>query len=75
MIKSVLWRKYGHVIDYVNFQFYAYNLIKSVDWFLELFGEQQAIYNVGQLLANFSTDHEAAGGLTPVTGFLLHVRS
>ena len=40
-----------------------------MDWFLELFGEQQAIYNVGQLLANFSTDHEAAGGLTPDNRF------
>ena len=66
---QALWRKYGHVIDYVNFQFYAYDPIKSVDRFLELFVQQEANYNGGQLLASFSTDREAAGGLTPDNGF------
>ncbi|KAL4589160.1 hypothetical protein LXL04_002064 [Taraxacum kok-saghyz] len=48
-----LWRKYGHVIDYVNFQFYAYDKL-SVSQFVSHFNDQQgSSYRGSQLLASF----------------------
>nr|ANH58165.1 glycosyl hydrolase family 18 chitinase 3 [Metroxylon sagu] len=62
-----LWRKYGHLIDYVNFQFYAYDASTTVSQFLSYFAEQSSNYNGGKVLASFSTD--ASGGLKPGNGF------
>ncbi|XP_008776504.2 chitinase 2-like [Phoenix dactylifera] len=62
-----LWRKYGHVIDYVNFQFYAYDASTTVSQFLSYFAKQSSNYNGGKVLASFSTD--GSGGLSPENGF------
>ncbi|CAI9297889.1 unnamed protein product [Lactuca saligna] len=62
-----LWRKYGHVIDYVNFQFYAYDQI-SVSQFVKHFHHQQASsYKGSQLLASFISKGNL--GLPPNKGF------
>ncbi|XWS74215.1 hypothetical protein CRYUN_Cryun02cG0196800 [Craigia yunnanensis] len=39
-----LWRKYGHLIDYVNFQFYAYDKGTTIPQFLKHFHEQGSNY-------------------------------
>ncbi|KAK4441129.1 Chitinase 1 [Sesamum alatum] len=62
-----LWRSYGHVIDYVNFQFYAYDKGTSVSEFLDYFGEQSSNYDGGKVLASFISD--GSGGLAPDNGF------
>ncbi|XP_010936005.1 chitinase 2-like [Elaeis guineensis] len=62
-----LWRKYGHVIDYVNFQFYAYDSSTTVSQFLSYFAQQSSNYNGGKVLASFATD--GSGGLSPENGF------
>ncbi|KAK1307598.1 hypothetical protein QJS10_CPA09g01811 [Acorus calamus] len=62
-----LWRKYGHAIDYVNFQFYAYYKI-GVSQFLNYFRLQEQNYHGGRVLASFSTDGDG-GGLGPDNGF------
>ncbi|OMO91382.1 2S globulin [Corchorus olitorius] len=61
-----LWRKYGHVIDYVNFQFYAYDKL-SVSEFVSKFKEQASNYGGSQLLASFESG--GGGGLNPNDGF------
>lgn len=62
-----LWKKYGHVIDYVNFQFYAYDQI-SVSQFVKHFHHQQASsYKGSQLLASFISKGNL--GLPPNKGF------
>ncbi|XP_019179312.1 PREDICTED: chitinase 2-like [Ipomoea nil] len=61
-----LWRKYGGVIDYVNFQFYAYEKL-SVAEFVGRFEEQSSKYDGGQLLASFV--NKGGGGLGPGDGF------
>ncbi|MBA0850794.1 hypothetical protein Goshw_007022 [Gossypium schwendimanii] len=61
-----LWRKYGHVIDYVNFQFYAYDKL-SVSHFISNFKKQASNYEGGQLLASFESG--GGGGLKPANGF------
>nr|GMD15793.1 chitinase 2-like [Ipomoea batatas] len=61
-----LWRKYGGVIDYVNFQFYAYEKL-SVSEFVERFEEQSSKYDGGQILASFV--NKGGGGLGPGDGF------
>ncbi|KAG6746198.1 hypothetical protein POTOM_050721 [Populus tomentosa] len=63
-----LWKKYGHAIDHVNFQFYAYEK-SSVSQFVKHFDEQASNYGGGQILASFSTDDESEGGLGPDDGF------
>ncbi|XWS53206.1 hypothetical protein CRYUN_Cryun11dG0138200 [Craigia yunnanensis] len=60
-----LWRKYGHIIDYVNFQFYAYDKL-SVSQFIRNFNEQASNYRGGQLLASFQSG--GGGGLRPGDG-------
>ncbi|KAK4408554.1 Chitinase 1 [Sesamum angolense] len=62
-----LWRSYGHIIDYVNFQFYAYDKGTSVSEFLDYFGKQSSSYNGGKVLASFISD--GSGGLAPDNGF------
>ncbi|KAI3782387.1 hypothetical protein L2E82_12432 [Cichorium intybus] len=62
-----LWRKYGHVIDYVNFQFYAYDKL-SVSQFVKHFHHQQASsYGGSQLIASFISKGNL--GLPPNKGF------
>lgn len=63
-----LWGKYSGVIDYVNFQFYAYARGTTVAQFLEHFDEQRRNYRGGRLLASFNTEKNP-GGLTPQNGF------
>ncbi|KAJ8751564.1 hypothetical protein K2173_016805 [Erythroxylum novogranatense] len=62
-----LWRSYGHVIDYVNFQFYAYDAGTTVSQFMNYFKTQTSNYNGGKLLVSFATD--GSGGLSPTDGF------
>ncbi|KAK6144557.1 hypothetical protein DH2020_021377 [Rehmannia glutinosa] len=62
-----LWRKYGHVIDYVNFQFYAYDKGTSVSQFMDYFAKQSSNYNGGKVLPSFISDE--SGGLGPNNGF------
>ncbi|KAK9940326.1 hypothetical protein M0R45_016994 [Rubus argutus] len=62
-----LWRSYGHLIDYVNFQFYAYDQSTTVSQFIDYFEAQSSNYPGGKVLASFSTD--GSGGLSPENGF------
>ncbi len=62
-----LWGKYGHQIDYVNFQFYAYDKGTSVSQFIDFFNTQSSNYNGGKVLASFISD--GSGGLSPENGF------
>ncbi|XP_068667927.1 chitinase 2-like [Aristolochia californica] len=62
-----LWRKYSHVIDYVNFQFYAYDKGTTVSQFLSYFNTQSSNYEGGKVLASFISDE--SGGLSPDDGF------
>lgn len=61
-----LWNKYKHVIDYVNFQFYAYEKL-SVPQFVKHFNRQTSNYEGGQILASFISD--GGQGLGPDDGF------
>uniref|UniRef100_A0A7N0RA66 GH18 domain-containing protein n=1 Tax=Kalanchoe fedtschenkoi TaxID=63787 RepID=A0A7N0RA66_KALFE len=63
-----LWKSYGQVIDYVNFQFYAYDQGTTVDQFMEYFNTQSSNYNGGKLLPSFSSEG-SGGGLSPDNGF------
>ncbi|KAF7805529.1 chitinase 2-like [Senna tora] len=62
-----LWNKYGEYIDYVNFQFYAYDEGTSVDEFIEYFNTQSDKYSGGKVLVSFISD--GSGGLSPSNGF------
>ncbi|GJU56997.1 chitinase 2-like protein [Tanacetum coccineum] len=62
-----LWKSYGHVIDYVNFQFYAYDAGTTVSQFMNYFQTQSSNYEGGSILASFSS--EGSGGLSPQNGF------
>ncbi|RWR76881.1 chitinase 2-like protein [Cinnamomum micranthum f. kanehirae] len=62
-----LWKKYGHQIDYVNFQFYAYDKGIGVSQFLRYFDAQASNYKGGKILASF--DSGGDGGLGPSDGF------
>ncbi|KAF8396666.1 hypothetical protein HHK36_018324 [Tetracentron sinense] len=64
---TALWKSYGHLIDYVNFQFYAYDQGTSVSQFLNYFNTQRSNYNGGKVLASFTSD--GSGGLSPNDGF------
>ncbi|CAK9184826.1 unnamed protein product [Ilex paraguariensis] len=63
-----LWRKYGHLIDYVNFQFYAYKKGTTISQFMGYFETQSSNYKGGKILVSFGTD--GSGGLSPKNGFL-----
>ncbi|XP_004305003.1 PREDICTED: chitinase 2-like [Fragaria vesca subsp. vesca] len=62
-----LWKNYGQLIDYVNFQFYAYDQSTTVSQFINYFKKQSSNYSGGKVLASFSTD--GSGGLSPENGF------
>ncbi|KAK7261423.1 hypothetical protein RIF29_27733 [Crotalaria pallida] len=62
-----LWKSYGHLIDYVNFQFYAYDKGTSVSQFIDYFNTQSSKYNGGKVLVSFISD--GSGGLSPDGGF------
>ncbi|KAL6011151.1 hypothetical protein ACLOJK_001595 [Asimina triloba] len=62
-----LWRKYGNIFDYVNFQFYAYDEGTGVQQFLGYIDEQASNYKGGKVLASFVS--EGTGGLGPKDGF------
>ncbi|KAH7675146.1 Chitinase protein [Dioscorea alata] len=64
---QALWQKYGHVIDYVNFQFYAYDAGTTVSQFLGYYETQSEKYKGGKILASMATD--GSGGLSPQNGF------
>ncbi|XP_030471872.1 chitinase 2-like [Syzygium oleosum] len=61
-----LWKKYGSSIDYVNFQFYAYNDI-GVSQFQSYYKQQASNFEGGQVLASFMS--KGGGGLHPNEGF------
>lgn len=62
-----LWSKYGHLIDLVNFQFYAYKKGTTIAQFLQYFETQSSNYEGSNLLVSFGTDK--SGGLSPANGF------
>ncbi|CAI9265460.1 unnamed protein product [Lactuca saligna] len=62
-----LWNSYAHVIDYVNFQFYAYDKGTTVSQFMRYFQTQIDNYAGGNILASITT--EGSGGLSPKNGF------
>ncbi|XP_060170224.1 chitinase 2-like [Lycium barbarum] len=62
-----LWRKYGHLIDYVNFQFYAYEKGTTIPQFLQYFETQSCNYKGGKILVSLGTNN--IGGLSPEHGF------
>ncbi|KAG0451035.1 hypothetical protein HPP92_026602 [Vanilla planifolia] len=65
---QALWADYGSAIDYVNFQFYAYDSGTTVTQFLDHFEAQRANYPGGRVLASFASGSDA-GGLSPANGF------
>nr|GEW75294.1 chitinase 2-like [Tanacetum cinerariifolium] len=62
-----LCKSYGDIIDYMNFQFYAYGKGTTVSQFINYFQTQSLNYEGGNILASFST--EGSGGLSPKDGF------
>lgn len=64
---QALWKKYGELIDYVNFQFYAYDQGTTVSQFMGYFQTQSSNYNGGKVLVSFISD--GSGGLGPDDGF------
>ncbi|KAJ0788051.1 putative chitinase [Helianthus annuus] len=62
-----LWKSYGHIIDYVNFQFYAYDKGTTVSQFMNYFQTQSSNYKGGKILVSITT--EGSGGLSPENGF------
>lgn len=62
-----LWKNYAHVVDYVNFQFYAYDQGTTISQFIKYFQTQSSNYKGGNILASMSTD--GSGGLSPENGF------
>ena len=62
-----LWKSYGQLIDYVNFQFYAYDQGTTVTQFIKYFEEQSSNYAGAKVLASFISD--GSGGLSPDDGF------
>ncbi|KAK6776860.1 hypothetical protein RDI58_027861 [Solanum bulbocastanum] len=64
---KALWKSYSQVIDYVNFQFYAYDKGTTVSQFMDYFSTQRSNYEGGRILASFGTD--GSGGLSPENGF------
>ncbi|KAF4354608.1 hypothetical protein F8388_009599 [Cannabis sativa] len=64
---QALWNKYGDLIDYVNFQFYAYDKGTTVSQFIDYFNTQSSNYHGGKVLTSFISD--GSGGLSPENGF------
>lgn len=65
---TALWRKYGPVINHINYQFYAYDSSTTGSQFLSYFNAANAKYSGGKLLVSFSTASDG-GGLKPDGGF------
>ncbi|CAL4941817.1 unnamed protein product [Urochloa decumbens] len=53
---QALWQSHGSVIDYINFQFYAYDPSTTADQYVNHFNDQIANYDGGNILASFSTE-------------------
>ncbi|XP_062083517.1 chitinase 2-like [Humulus lupulus] len=66
---KALWNKYGQLIDYVNFQFYAYDEGTTVSQFIDYFKTQSSNYHGGKVLTSFISD--GSGGLSPENGFFM----
>ncbi|GLJ06129.1 hypothetical protein SUGI_0032220 [Cryptomeria japonica] len=64
---TALWNQYSSVIDYVNFQFYAYDSSTTVSQFIDHFNAQESRYSGGKVLTSFTT--RGSGGLSPANGF------
>nr|XP_010917641.1 chitinase 2-like [Elaeis guineensis] len=64
---KALWNNYSQVIDYVNFEFYAYPAGTTVSQFLGYYETQRSNYKGGKVLASFISDESK--GLTPANGF------
>ncbi|GLT33852.1 hypothetical protein SLA2020_084090 [Shorea laevis] len=64
-----LWKSYGRLIDYVNFQFYAYDNRTTISQFMEYFKNQSSNYEGGKVLASLASD--GSGGLSPGNGFFV----
>ncbi|CAM0879730.1 unnamed protein product [Alopecurus aequalis] len=62
-----LWSKYKSVINYVNFQFYAYGANTDVDTYVKFYNDQQANYAGAKVLASFKTG-DVTGLLSPEQG-------
>ncbi|KAL8092279.1 hypothetical protein AgCh_034536 [Apium graveolens] len=62
-----LWSRYGYAIDYVNFQFYAYDSGTTVPQFLSYFRAQTSNYQGAKILVSFTS--AGGGGLSPENGF------
>ncbi|KAL5717794.1 hypothetical protein ACHQM5_010759 [Ranunculus cassubicifolius] len=58
-----LWSKYGDLIDYVNFQFYAYDKGTTVSKFLGYYREQTNNYKGGKIIPSIRSD--GIGWLSP----------
>lgn len=52
---QALWATYGSVIDYVNFQFYAYGASTTEAQYVNFFNQQLVNYPGGNILASFTT--------------------
>ncbi|XP_062200939.1 chitinase 2-like [Phragmites australis] len=52
---QALWATYGSVIDYINFQFYAYSSSTTVSQYVNFFNNQIVNYPGGNILASFTT--------------------
>lgn len=63
-----LWKRYGHAIDYVNFQFYAYSANTTISQFIKYYNKQAALYSGGKVLISF-TSANGGGGLSPKNAF------
>ncbi|KAK6919596.1 hypothetical protein RJ641_015500 [Dillenia turbinata] len=58
---------YGHLMDYANFQFYAYPSGTNIPQLMRYFEKQSSNSRGGKILVSFSTD--GSGGLSPRNGF------
>lgn len=63
-----LWKSYSNIIDYVNFQFYAYDKSTTVAQFIDYYNNQSSNYNSEKVLVSFVSD--GSTGLGPGNGFL-----
>ncbi|GAU27188.1 hypothetical protein TSUD_107790 [Trifolium subterraneum] len=62
-----LWKSHENIIDYVNFQFYAYDKSTTVAQFIDYFNKQSSNYNGEKVLVSFVSDGHS--GLGPGNGF------